>query len=56
MAGTLLFIGKGVYSSNDIKEMIEAKDRLKTGPTAPAQFLTLQHVEYLKEFQRVLLS
>lgn len=44
IAGTLIEVGKGKINPEAVKEIIEAKDRRKAGPTAPARGLTL--VEY----------
>ncbi len=41
MAGTLIQIGRGKGKPEDIAKMIEAKDRRKAGPTAPAKGLYL---------------
>ena len=41
IAGTLMDVGKGKIDPEAIKEIIEAKDRRKAGPTAPAKGLTL---------------
>ncbi len=44
IVGTLLQIGRGKGRPEDVKGMLEAKDRSKAGPTAPPQGLYL--VEY----------
>lgn len=41
IAGTLMDIGGGLYPPEKMKEILEAKDRKKAGPTAPAMGLTL---------------
>ena len=41
IAGTLMEAGKGKYTAQDIKEMLEACDRNAAGPTAPPEGLTL---------------
>jgi len=46
MSGTLLQIGRGKGEPSDIKTMLEAKDRTKSGPTAPAQGLFLIQYEF----------
>lgn len=46
IVGTLIKVGLGVYPASYVKEMIEAKDRMKAGPTAPAKGLTLVGIEY----------
>ena len=44
IAGTLIEAGRGRLEPEDVKKMLEAKDRQAGGPTAPAKGLTL--VEY----------
>lgn len=46
IAGTLMDIGGGLYPSEKMKEILEAKDRKKAGPTAPARGLTLMKIQY----------
>ena len=46
IAGTLVDVGIGKIKPEDIKKIIEAKDRLKAGKTLPAQGLYLLNVEY----------
>lgn len=46
IAGTLIEIGKGKLKPEDIKMIMEARDRQKAGPTAPAHGLTLVEIEY----------
>lgn len=46
IAGTLLDVGIGKILPEDIKEIIESKDRQKAGKTLPAQGLFLVKVEY----------
>ncbi len=46
VVGTLVEVGKGRFASGDVKDMLEARDRTKAGPTAPGQGLYLVHVEY----------
>ena len=46
IAGTLLQIGRGKGSPEDIPAMLEAKDRSKAGPTAPAHGLFLLGYKY----------
>ena len=41
IVGTLLEVGRGHIKSDEIKDIIEAKDRKKAGPTAPACGLCL---------------
>lgn len=44
--GTLLEAGYGDIEPSDVKNILEAKDRSKAGPTAPAKGLTLISVDY----------
>lgn len=46
IAGTLMDIGGGLYSPEKMKKILEAKDRKKAGPTAPARGLTLMKIQY----------
>ena len=46
IAGTLLEIGSGKLSPEDIPAILQARDRSKAGPTAPASGLWLARVEY----------
>lgn len=47
IAGTLVQIGKGQLCSDDIKKMLELRDRTVAGQTAPPQGLTLMKIEYV---------
>lgn len=44
IAGTLMKIGQGEWEPEYIQEILEAKDRKKAGPTAPAKGLTLMEI------------
>ncbi|MEG0020232.1 MAG: tRNA pseudouridine synthase A, partial [Oscillospiraceae bacterium] len=46
MAGTLIWVGNGRLEPQQIKEILNAKDRSKAGVTAPAQGLFLTDVIY----------
>ncbi len=46
IAGTLMDIGGGLYPPENMQEILEAKDRKKAGPTAPARGLTLMEIQY----------
>jgi len=46
IAGTLLEVGTGRFSPEDIPRMLAARERSAAGPTAPAKGLTLVSVEY----------
>ena len=47
IAGTLLEVGKGKIKPDDMKTIIEAKERNEAGPTAPARGLTLYSYKFL---------
>lgn len=46
IAGTLLEIGKGTWHPEQMKEILDAKDRGAAGPTAPAKGLILNAIRY----------
>lgn len=46
IAGTLIAVGLGKKSPEEVKDILEAKDRTAAGPTAPATGLTLMRVVY----------
>lgn len=46
IVGTLKYVGEGKWTKNDIKKILDAKDRKKAGPTAPPQGLYLVKVDY----------
>ncbi len=46
IVGTLKMVGDGHLSPNDVKKILDAKDRKTAGPTAPACGLYLYNVEY----------
>lgn len=46
IVGTLVDLGRGRFTLNDLKEIIEARDRRKAGICAPARGLFLKKVEY----------
>lgn len=46
IVGTLLEAGKGKIDVNEMRKIIEAKDRGKAGTSVPAQALFLEGVEY----------
>ncbi|MBQ9142265.1 MAG: tRNA pseudouridine(38-40) synthase TruA [Lachnospiraceae bacterium] len=47
IVGTLLEVGQGKRRPEDMKDIIEAKDRAAAGPTAPAHGLLLYKYEFL---------
>lgn len=46
IAGTLLDVGTGRFTPEDVKNMLEAKDRTRAGRTAEPQGLTLVEISY----------
>jgi tRNA pseudouridine38-40 synthase len=46
MVGTLMLVGAGRWSAADLRAALDAKDRARCGPTAPAAGLTLVGVDY----------
>jgi tRNA pseudouridine38-40 synthase len=46
IVGTLFEIGRGRFVVDDIKKIVDAHDRRKAGPTAPARGLFLVEVGY----------
>ena len=47
LAGTLIQVGIGAMEPEQMTEILEAKDRSVSGPTAPAQGLTMMGIEFL---------
>lgn len=46
IAGTLMQVGTGLLEPEQVKEILEARDRSKAGPTAVAKGLTLVEIRY----------
>lgn len=46
MVGTLKRVGEGAWSPHDVKEILEAKDRTKAGPTVLACGLYLTEIKF----------
>lgn len=46
IVGTLMEVGRGKLAPQDLVGILEARDRTRAGPTAPAQGLCLVKVEY----------
>jgi tRNA pseudouridine38-40 synthase len=51
IVGTLLDVGRGRLSAKDIPEIIAARDRARSGATAPPQGLYLVSVEYAETWK-----
>jgi len=45
-AGTLALVGEGKWSADNLSDALEARDRTKGGPTAPAEGLSLERIDY----------
>jgi len=52
IVGTLIEVGRGKTAPEQVKEILEGRDRTKAGPTAPAMGLFLQSVAYGKDLRR----
>ena len=48
IAGTLVDIGRGVFDPQEVPNMLAARDRLKSGQTAPAHGLYLQWIRFAR--------
>jgi tRNA pseudouridine38-40 synthase len=46
IAGTLLLAGRGRLKPGDMASILEARNRTRAGPTAPAHGLVLVSIEY----------
>ena len=46
LVGTFLLIGKGPVTQEDLRRILQARERTAAGPTAPASGLYLVEVEY----------
>lgn len=46
IAGTLIQVGTGAFTPEQVKEIVDLCDRTSAGPTAPACGLTLKKIEY----------
>jgi tRNA pseudouridine38-40 synthase len=47
MAGTLLYVGQGRLTPDDVSDAVKNCDKTKIGKTLPAEFLCLTKTEYL---------
>ncbi len=47
MAGTLVLVGEGKWTPENVREALEAKQRASAGITAPPQGLCLIHIDYM---------
>jgi len=46
IVGTLMLVGKGKLTVDKFKGILESKDRVRAGPTAPAKGLFLRKIKY----------
>jgi len=46
LVGTFVLMGKGTVSLEDLRRILDARERAVAGPTAPASGLYLVEVEY----------
>jgi tRNA pseudouridine38-40 synthase len=53
IVGTLIQIGRGKFAVNDLKKMLDARDRREAGMTAPAHGLVLWKVFYRQRVKSV---
>jgi len=51
MVGTLLEVGRGKLTPEDIERLYELKDRSKSGPTVPPQGLVMVEVQHLEAWR-----
>lgn len=54
IAGTLILIGRGKLAPDQMKAILEARDRARAGPTAPPEGLFLDKVYYRRESGRII--
>ena len=52
IAGTLLQVGRGFYTPEDVRGILETKDRESAGVTAPPHGLMLMRIEYEKDLDK----
>jgi len=52
IAGTLIEVGRGRYSVDHFRRLLQARDRGQAGPTAPGKGLTLVRVRYPRCFMQ----
>ena len=52
IVGTLLRVGRGFYTPDQVKDILEAKDRQAAGVTAPPHGLILVGIEYVQRDSR----
>ena len=49
IVGTLIRVGRGFYEPEQVREILEAKNRKAAGVTAPPQGLMLMQIDYGEE-------
>jgi tRNA pseudouridine38-40 synthase len=50
IVGTLLEVGRGQRDAKDLRRLLAGRPRSEAGPTAPAQGLTLESIDYPPEW------
>jgi tRNA pseudouridine38-40 synthase len=53
LVGTLLAVGLGQWSPQDVEAALAARDRSRSAPLAPAHGLVLERVHYPEELERL---
>lgn len=53
MVGTLLWVGRGKIGADDLRGVLEGRDRARAGPSAPANGLCLIAVSYASDARSV---
>ena len=53
IAGTLIRVGRGFYTPEKVKEILEARERTEAGVTAPPEGLVLAEIVYADEQKRM---
>lgn len=56
IAGTLIKVGTGAWPPEMVEEILDARERTKAGPKAPARGLTLVSLEYEKELKKEIIG
>jgi len=51
IAGLLIEVGRGLHASDEVKNLLEGRDRRRNAPTAEPDGLCLRRIEYPKGFE-----
>ena len=54
LVGSLLEVGRGERNISWLKEVLDAKDRMQAGATAPSEGLTLMYIDYEEKYNNIL--